>query len=688
MPLNGIAIPKNGITIPKTSITIPENGMPMPINGIAIPQNGITIPKTGIAIPKKGIAIPKNGIAIPKNGITTLIGDKSIENRTIYTMKNIKYVMAMVLLVIGMNVSDAQTKKNKPTVKPKGANVVKQKADTLSNKTVTDSASNAAANAAPKKAKGKQEKKDVKDEEVELSRPYQPTLSEGYKISNSPQIEQAKLDIPKMDYSVKPKAFPTWYDVLPINAAKMKDEKPEPLKGNLVKLGYGNYDNAYGELFLNNNRNKDYSIGAHLKHLSSSGKIADYPNSQFSDNLIDVYGKRYLENETVSGDLNFKNNGVNYYGYSLSDTSKNSSNGKQHFNTFNAQVGFQSNYLDKTHFAHDINLKFYNLADAYSNQETGISLDGLLKSSLGKDQWLTTNVLADNNSIKFKQGASYSNMIAGIAPQYTFKQGDLNMGLGFNAMFEIDKKTFAHLYPKIDFSYAFADNSLVAYATFTGGMEKHTLKTTSNENPFIKPQYIGLPNSNNKKDITAGIKGSLSNAISFNLRGGYKEVVNMPFYTIEQFDTLPENKFVVATDSVQIVNAHLELSYQQSESLRIILSGDYNHYNNHNITFAWYKPTFTSNLSIIYNSEKFTVKGDVFVLSDRKANYDSWFFNTIRPSVNLKTIADINLGIAYHYTKSLSFFLNLNNITNSQYQLWYLYPSQRFNLLGGFSYAF
>jgi len=603
-------------------------------------------------------------------------------------MKSKYIILMMVLLFAGGHTCFSQTNKKRQMPKQKIDKAVKAKNDSTIAATASDTITNAPINSPSKVTDKKQEKKDVKDEEVELSRPYQPTLSEGYKISNSPQIEQAKLEVPKMEYSVTPKAFPTWYDVLPINAAKKKEEKPEPQSGNMVKLGYGNYDNAYGELFLNNTINKDYSIGAHLKHFSSSGQITDYPNSQFSNDLIDVYGKSYMDNETVSGELNYRRNAVNYYGYYYPDSILNGGNNKQVFNLLNAQVDFLSSNIDRTKFSHDINLGFYSLGDNFGSQENGFALNALLKSSLGKGQWLTGNILADYSGFKSDSFGNISSTLIGITPQYAFKQGDLNIGIGFNGQLEDNGKSKAHLYPKIDFSYAFADNSLKFYATFTGETVKNTFKSFATENPFINTQLLALENTNNRKDIYAGIRGSLSNSMSFNLRAGYKDVANMPFYTSYSIGDIPQNKFLVNYDTLQVINGHLELSYQQSEQLRIILSGDYNHYTVTTQPYAWYKPNETINLGMVYNIDKFTIKCDLSFLSDRYANPGFLFINNAPTSIDLKSIVDGNIGVEYHYSKTLSFFVNINNIANSQYELWYLYPVQRFNLLGGFSFAF
>src|ERR1035437_7282902 len=352
------------------------------------------------------------------------------------------------------------------------------------------------------KGNAKREKNGAGDEEVELIRPYQPTLSDGYKISNSPQIEQTKLDIPKMTYSITSTTFPTGYDVQPINPIKMKDDKVEPLSGNLVKLGYGNYNNALAELFLNTNSNKEYTIGAHLKHFSSDGAKSGPFSNALSNNMVSIYGKRFLDNETISGELNYLRNSFHLYGVPPESDTINylpqEGIGLQVYNHFDANVGFQSNNIDKTKFYHDINLKFYSLSDNYNTSESGILLKGLIMQPNGKGNWIGANILLDYSGLNQDSSKNQSNTIIGIAPQYGFKEGDLNIAFGANGELENHNGTSKmHLYPKIDFN--FSGDIIVLYATVSGGVMKNTFNSFTNENPFINPN-LNILNSNDKKD--------------------------------------------------------------------------------------------------------------------------------------------------------------------------------------------
>jgi hypothetical protein len=62
---------------------------------------------------------------------------------------------------------------------------------------------------------------------------------------------------------------------------------------------------------------------------------------------------------------------------------------------------------------------------------------------------------------------------------------------------------------------------------------------------------------------------------------------------------------------------------------------------------------------------------------------------TIDPKVeDLDGYLDLHLGLEYRYTKRLSAFLDVSNLSASKYERWYRYPVQRGLVLGGLTYAF
>jgi hypothetical protein len=49
---------------------------------------------------------------------------------------------------------------------------------------------------------------------------------------------------------------------------------------------------------------------------------------------------------------------------------------------------------------------------------------------------------------------------------------------------------------------------------------------------------------------------------------------------------------------------------------------------------------------------------------------------------------DLYFGLEYRYTKRLSVFLDVSNLSASKYERWYGYPVQRSLVLGGATYSF
>ncbi len=55
---------------------------------------------------------------------------------------------------------------------------------------------------------------------------------------------------------------------------------------------------------------------------------------------------------------------------------------------------------------------------------------------------------------------------------------------------------------------------------------------------------------------------------------------------------------------------------------------------------------------------------------------------------DLDGFMDLYLGVEYRYTKRLSLFVDVSNLSASKYERWYQYPVQRSLVIGGATYSF
>ena len=129
-------------------------------------------------------------------------------------------------------------------------------------------------------------------EDINVIKPYQPSLSDAYKIGKVPDQDTSTYTPPQLNYPITPKKINTIFDPAPIKPVKLKDEGISKLYPYYIKAGFGNYATPYGEIYIGNERAKDLSLTGHYRHLSSKGNIDNSGLPAFSNNHIGLEGSR------------------------------------------------------------------------------------------------------------------------------------------------------------------------------------------------------------------------------------------------------------------------------------------------------------------------------------------------------------------------------------------------------------
>ena len=122
---------------------------------------------------------------------------------------------------------------------------------------------------------------------------------------------------------------------------------------------------------------------------------------------------------------------------------------------------------------------------------------------------------------------------------------------------------------------------------------------------------------------------------------------------------------------------HLSVKYERrvSNILSVNAYADYYSWDKK----VYYKPNFVANISAPINlRDKIKVEPSINYLGER-------YYNEIS---QLESQFHANLSLQYNYSKILSAFLQLNNLTNSKKELWRNYQEIGFNGVFGVSYSF
>ncbi|HEY4800400.1 MAG TPA: hypothetical protein VII99_15070, partial [Bacteroidia bacterium] len=96
----------------------------------------------------------------------------------------------------------------------------------------------------------------LKDTVIQMVNSFHPTIANANKIYNEPVVKDSIPPSPNLKYSILTKKVSTPFTVAPIKPAKMVGEPLAKLYNTLVKLGAGNYNTPYFELFNSNGRSK------------------------------------------------------------------------------------------------------------------------------------------------------------------------------------------------------------------------------------------------------------------------------------------------------------------------------------------------------------------------------------------------------------------------------------------------
>ncbi len=518
---------------------------------------------------------------------------------------------------------------------------------------------------------------------------FKPLVADAVKIGDSPVYSDSTARIPAQTYSITPKPVNTTFNVLPIKPAQMLGEPLNKLYNSFVSISAGLPGTFNGEGYYNSLRSKDYSWGILVRSLAGNPTLPNAGYSDYSDNQVDLYGKKFYSNSTLSGDLDYTRNVVHDYGYNTSAiTITDNNQTKQIYNFISPSLRWVSHYTDSTHLNYDLRLNYFNL-QTYAVplvNENNVSLYGTA-GCYYHGQWVYLD--AGVNYINSGNGLDTVNQtILRATPGVVFRDHKRNkwkLNFGIPVVCDFSKQITPNVYLRTQFDYDVLEHILIPYAGIDGGYDVNDFKTITDINPFLAPNAL-LQNSSRKYELFAGIRGTMDAYTSYNMKATYSSVDNMPFFVTDYSDLLA-NKFDLVYDNVQVFNLHGELSWQKTSRLRFYAKADYNHYQMSSLLRPWYKPQVILSFAADYSiAEKIILKANVYYIGKQLAqSYDS---NGDLAIKQLNGFLDLNLGINYNYSRSLHLFVNLDNIANTHYDLWNNYPTQGILAMAGASFMF
>lgn len=555
--------------------------------------------------------------------------------------------------------------------------------------------------------------------EVEVVKAYQPTVQEAKKINDIPQIKPEQTEAPTFDYSIFSKPVFTTFDPSPVAAAKMVGEPRPELKNGLLKLGVGNYQTPYGELFFNAKPSQKSNFGMHFSHLSSNGNLSllndDKVKSPESNNVAELFGERFFRKSSLKVNLAFDRKAYSYYGYTgeiLTNEQKEQMipwfGEKQYLSKGTVGLRLKSEILSTAELNYDFGAQYHYLTSRTGQREGELVLSGKVSkkvdNALGFLDASLTVYNADSifnrvtNSFSQKQQTI---LRANPSVKWGTENAGIQLGLNVTAAFDRDDNARFIIYPNVKANWSPVPQVLTLFAGVDGYLQHNTYSAIAYENLYVNP-YHDVANANYKYVVSGGLKGKLSPKTNYVAQASYSVIDDQHFYITNALnykstsseEQVLNNTFDWEYDNVKLLKFSGELLHSVSDNFSLSFAGNYYSYKLESLEKPWQMPNFDFTVSGIYrpnNQIKFST--DIFIVGKRTAlinDYSSAFSLAppVAHEIDMDPIIDMNVGAEYQFSSKLNFFFKLNNFGFQKYEQWLGYTNRSFNGLAGISYIF
>ncbi len=545
------------------------------------------------------------------------------------------------------------------------------------------------------------------NKELILVRPYEPSVSDAQKISTLPSLNDTFRVKPAFEPVIRSRRIDTRFEVDPISAAKLQPLPQPKLYHAYVKVGLGTNINPLAEVAINSVRNKEYAWGALLNYNASYGKVKldnkERVFAGYGDSGAKLFGQKFFRSSYLYGDLGVSGQTVYNYGYDTKniDTTFVKGDIRKRYTFADANLGIRSSQFKTDELNYNVQMGYQyahnKLDNIYQYDDTGIPINKedikYNENAINLNAQLDNNMFGGNvDFIVYNRSNAFdslrNNFAVGLNPWFIMDNDSIRLEVGMRiaAYKEGDGNMQYKIYPKVEFQFTLLKDIFIPFVGIDGNLKTNTYRSLIKENPFITPG-LAVPITNTKLQIYAGLKGSLTTKLSYYLRVDFTTSDKEHFFVNDTAYSKAQNYFTVITDDLNAFKFSGELYFNPVESLEFGFKVNYTSYQPSVEKYAWHRPSFVSEFLAKYNLQnKILVNFGLIGMGKRYAKTfddpeDGDGFNV------LKSVVDINLGVEYRYTKSLSFFLKLNNLTGAKYYRWNYYPSQRFNAMVGFTYS-
>jgi hypothetical protein len=460
---------------------------------------------------------------------------------------------------------------------------------------------------------------------------------------------------------------------------------------------------------------------------------------KINDNLLGIDYNHAFEKAKLTADAQYTYSGFNYYGLPILNTDYyhyavhpdyRSSAQNQVNNLFRIHSGIASE--DNDEITYKVNLAYTLFKQKHGNFDTDkgrtenrlmadVNLHAHFNSTAGIG--IAGSVKNYSYTVPFDQAiidkletrlGNRDYTTFSVNPYFTLEGDNWNARLGVSANAQMGGIKKFMVAPDVRFNWYPAEQFLF-YLSAEGGIKDNSNYNLYYENRYINPKYR-VYDSKSPLDGTVGIDFSPASNWSIGLFTGYKWVQDEHFYlnngsitsdfTSLGYFTWIHSKIIPQYAEAQTLKVGGSIKYTYQDIFNFSLKGSYYHWNIEKLSDeiavryydpmgedlfdnmdlkAWNKPAFVGDLNLGYKIPVVPFHLDLtYHLETGRKNVSI----NIWGEESMKNIHDVSFAGTYTLNETIAVFAKANNLLFQKYDLWYGYPAQNFNIMGGINVKF
>ncbi len=560
---------------------------------------------------------------------------------------------------------------------------------------------------AQEKEKEKEKEETIGTEVVNVVRSYTPTISDAFKIKQTPSLNDKETNKKKeIKYSIF--SFPVASTFTPAKgkAEGLKKAKREKLYNTYLSFGLGNYNTAALDFYTSRAISRDETFDISLNHHSSQGGIDNVQlDDKFFDTKLDLAYINRGRDLSWKGKLGYQHQIYNWYGLPEGFLTPDQVGTVSEQQTYhNIYVGADVNMEDS--FFNGGKILYRRMFDAFSSGENRLIVQPEFEFEIAGELIKTTVDLdyvggTFKNNFQETAGIDYSTLKAGISPSLVILRDDLTVNFGAGIYVGLDTENSENdifIYPRITAQYKLSGDNVIAYAGIEGDLKQNSYYDFVQENNFVSPTLAIAP-TDQQYNGYLGIKGKLTGNVSYNVRASYISENGKALFQANPFSPSATsangytygNSFNVLYDDVNTISAFGEVNVDITSNFKFGAKLEYFNYSMDQQAEAWNLPELEASIFADYQiTENWFAGTNIFFIGERKDQITTagGIIAPMPVTVTLDSFIDVNAHLGYRFNDRLTAFVKANNIANQDYQRWVNFPVQQFQIMAGATYKF